>query len=196
MRKSYPCPMGENYFKERKPTAGFSLLDKAELKGKLLLDLGAFGGYVARYCAMLGAIPVLIDIFSSAMSPSWPRIEGDKECLPFRDGVFDMVACNDTLHHGDLEKTAEEVFRILKPGGVFISTREPCIGSWENEQVVLKKDCQRQLLDGIEERRPNLTQYRRFCAKFNQSEIFSCYPWGPAQDANYGGEGIAIRCRR
>jgi len=196
MKKQYPGPVNESYFTERKPTSGFQLLDRVDLKDKLVLDLGAFGGYVGWHCAKRGARPVLIDLFSSAMPDYWPRVEGDKERLPFKDETFDLVACNDTLHHGGLVQTGGEVARVLRSGGIFISTREPQRASWESEDDVLRKDCAVELASGINERRPCLKEYQEFCRRFRSSLIFACHDMSPAKDLNYGGDGIAIWCHR
>ena len=50
------------------------------------------------------------------------------EQLPFGDDLFDVVHCRQVLHHArDLAKLCEEIYRVLKPGGVFIATREHVI---------------------------------------------------------------------
>ena len=47
------------------------------------------------------------------------------EKLPFADATFDVVNCRQVLHHArDLRQTCTEIFRVLKPGGVMIATRE------------------------------------------------------------------------
>lgn len=43
------------------------------------------------------------------------------ESIPYGDGVFDIVLCNNVLEHlSDPEKVFKEVYRVLKKGGVFI----------------------------------------------------------------------------
>lgn len=47
------------------------------------------------------------------------------ERLPFADATFDVVNCRQVLHHArDLQQTCREIFRVLKPGGVVVATRE------------------------------------------------------------------------
>ena len=54
--------------------------------------------------------------------------EDRAEKLPFDDGSFDLVHGRQILHHSDhLERLCGEVARVLKPGGVFIATREHVI---------------------------------------------------------------------
>ena len=50
------------------------------------------------------------------------------EQLPFSDNFFDVVNCRQALHHArDLEQTCREIYRVLKPSGVMIATREHVI---------------------------------------------------------------------
>ncbi len=46
---------------------------------------------------------------------------GDASQLPFADNSFDKVYSFGVLHHTpDIEKCIDEVYRVLKPGGVFV----------------------------------------------------------------------------
>ena len=55
------------------------------------------------------------------------------ESLPFADDTFDVVNCRQVLHHArDLPQTCREIFRVLKPGGVMIATREHVISRKED----------------------------------------------------------------
>ena len=46
---------------------------------------------------------------------------GDSELLPFSDGSFDVVYCNDSFHHYPApQNVLREVRRVLKPGGTFL----------------------------------------------------------------------------
>lgn len=46
---------------------------------------------------------------------------GDSEHLPFADGAFDLVTCSNSFHHYPHQQAVvDEVFRILRPGGMFI----------------------------------------------------------------------------
>lgn len=47
------------------------------------------------------------------------------EQLPFDPARFDVVHCRAVLHHAhDLKALCREVARVLKPGGIFVATRE------------------------------------------------------------------------
>lgn len=50
------------------------------------------------------------------------------ETLPYEDGTFDLVHGRQVLHHAaDLKRLCKEAARVLKPGGLFIATREHVI---------------------------------------------------------------------
>lgn len=60
------------------------------------------------------------------------------ERLPFADNSFDVVNCRQVLHHArDLSQTCREIFRVLKPGGVMVATREHVISKQEDLQAFL-----------------------------------------------------------
>lgn len=48
-------------------------------------------------------------------------VQGDAERLPFHDGMFDLVYCNDSFHHyPDPERAAFQMWRVLVPGGTLV----------------------------------------------------------------------------
>ena len=50
------------------------------------------------------------------------------EQLPFSDAHFDLVFARQVLHHArDLPQLCREIYRVLKPGGVFIAARDHVI---------------------------------------------------------------------
>jgi ubiquinone/menaquinone biosynthesis C-methylase UbiE len=60
------------------------------------------------------------------------------EKLPFPDNNFDIVNCRQVLHHArDLPQTCREIFRVLKPGGMMVATREHVISKREDLQEFL-----------------------------------------------------------
>jgi SAM-dependent methyltransferase len=52
-------------------------------------------------------------------------VEEFSERLPFDDGTFDVVFARAVLHHTkDLDLACREMYRVLRPGGLFIAARE------------------------------------------------------------------------
>jgi tellurite methyltransferase len=54
--------------------------------------------------------------------------QGDADVLPFADGSFDYVLSWDVLYHGNLGDVGSriaEIWRVLKPGGLFQGTMLP-----------------------------------------------------------------------
>lgn len=59
--------------------------------------------------------------------------EDPAEKLPFKDREFDLVHGRQILHHAaDLNQLCREAARVLKPGGIFIATREHVISKRED----------------------------------------------------------------
>src|SRR5260370_28682066 len=55
-------------------------------------------------------------------------VEEFSEHLPFDELTFDVVFARAVLHHTrDLDSACREMFRVLKPGGIFIAAREHVI---------------------------------------------------------------------
>ncbi len=72
----------------------------------------------------------LKQIISSANIRNIHLIKGDVQGLPFTDNSIDAVIGNSFLHHiPDNQKLLREIYRILKPGGVFCCTHEPSISA-------------------------------------------------------------------
>lgn len=95
-----------------------------------LLDLGCGTGALAEL--MLATAPAsrltCIDLSPRMAEAARARLGeraevlvGDAERLPFHDGAFDAVWCNDSFHHyPDPERAAFQTWRVLAPGGTFV----------------------------------------------------------------------------
>lgn len=112
------------------------LLDHAAVSGgESVLDLACGTGRVTRqlvplvgeggYLAALDISAAMLDVASSSPELSGTRIdwrEGDATELPFEDGTFDLVVCQQGLQFfPDRVAAASEVIRVLKPGGRFVA---------------------------------------------------------------------------
>lgn len=76
---------------------------------------GIVGAAAIRKLAADTALPIAV-------------VEEFSERLPFSDCAFDVVFARAVLHHTrDLRVACREIFRVLKPGGMFIAAREHVI---------------------------------------------------------------------
>ena len=111
-----------------------------------ILDAGCGPGHKAAWLARLNpaATVVAMDlsdaVFLAARRhggvPNLLFVKGDIAATPFRDGAFDLVNCDQVLHHtADPPATLVEFRRILEPGGAL------------HAYVYAKKALPRELLD-------------------------------------------------
>lgn len=99
----------------------------------LILDIGGNTAGEATILQTFGHKFVVGDINQFALSISKEKIEKyqlnmpyytalDAHNLPFENEVFDQVTIIEALHHFvDYKKVLDEVFRVLKTGGNFVS---------------------------------------------------------------------------
>ncbi len=67
-------------------------------------------------------------------------VEEFSERLPFADGEFDVVFARAVLHHTrDLDSACAEMFRVLRPGGIFVAVREHVISNEGDLQAFLNE---------------------------------------------------------
>jgi SAM-dependent methyltransferase len=105
-------------------------------RGKVILDLasgrGTSGILIQRKFAPRQVICLDLSLNRLKAALSWRKQLNapDLICasvfeLPFPDKTFDLIIANSFLHHlPNLEQAAQEIGRVLKPGGVYIG-REP-----------------------------------------------------------------------
>jgi len=116
------------------------------------LDVGAGRG-IASYALAMGGFEVISlepdpsnlvgagAIRSLTEETSLPIhvVEEFSEHLPFADGEFDVVFARAVLHHmHNLEQACEEIFRVLKPGGLFVAVREHVITKRDDLAIFLE----------------------------------------------------------
>lgn len=92
------------------------------------LDVGSGSGYYVRRARELGCVAVGIDLSLHACRPGRAPhaarfCQADAESLPFRDGCFDVVFCQQLIEHVVFpERVLAEIARVLRPGGsLFLS---------------------------------------------------------------------------
>jgi SAM-dependent methyltransferase len=122
------------------------------LPGKVL-ELGAGRGIVSYAFACIGCEVTALEPDASklvgqgaiaelsAHSPRPIEILAEwGERIPAADASYDIVFCRCVLHHArNLPQLCQEVFRVLKPGGVFLAEREHVIDKREDLQEFLDK---------------------------------------------------------
>lgn len=95
-----------------------------------VLDVGCGTGMLSE--RLLGAFPSCrltgVDLSPAMVERARARLAGraevreaDAERLPFHDGAFDLVVCNDSFHHyPDPDRAAFQMWRVLRKGGALI----------------------------------------------------------------------------
>ena len=94
-----------------------------------VLDLCCGSGQTTQFLVKLSqnvtgldASPEVFATGAAKMSPEASYVEAFAEEMPFADNLFDMVHTSIALHEmqpQQLRKIINEVYRVLKPGGVF-----------------------------------------------------------------------------
>ncbi len=97
-----------------------------------VLDFGCGAGDLSAHLARAGWRMTGIDVsgrmIAAAQSAhpaaaSWLQLDADWATLPFGDGAFAAVVASSVLEYvPGLDVTLRELFRVLKPGGVFFAT--------------------------------------------------------------------------
>lgn len=99
------------------------------------LDVGCGVGFVVEYLSgrTFDMETHGVDISNLAIDRAKQRLQNvpgseqrlhvlSSQSLPFDDDFFSLVTCFDVLEHldsGDIQKTLEEIWRVLRPGGIF-----------------------------------------------------------------------------
>ncbi|MGK7918562.1 MAG: bifunctional 2-polyprenyl-6-hydroxyphenol methylase/3-demethylubiquinol 3-O-methyltransferase UbiG [Trichodesmium sp.] len=95
-----------------------------------VLDVGCGGGFSCEFIAQKGAITYGIDSSAKCIEAAQKHScensldinyqVGIAEKLPYQDRTFDVVICVDVLEHvSDYCQVVSEIYRVLKPGGIF-----------------------------------------------------------------------------
>ncbi len=102
------------------------------------LDVATGGGHTAIAVAPLVAGMVALDLTPEMLDAARGLADergiagiefvlGDAEKLPFPDASFDLVTCRIAAHHfPDVQAFADEVARVLRPGGRFV-LQDQCV---------------------------------------------------------------------
>lgn len=112
--------------------------------GATIVDIGAAQGLFVLACSELGYETVGVEPSAQAreiadhVAVSEGRrirmIEGFAEAIPLEDGSVDVVHARSVIEHVvDAQRSFEDAFRILRPGGVFWFGTASSMSPWQNE---------------------------------------------------------------
>jgi len=99
--------------------------------GSRVLDVGCGTGVYLRRFAKLGFIPAGLEPAAGMLevcrrnNPSVDIVQGVATALPFPDASFDAVTAIEVhryLHLDDIRKSLKEALRVLRPGGIVVTT--------------------------------------------------------------------------
>lgn len=102
-----------------------------KVKNKKILNIGCGLGEEAVYLALKGAKVTAIDLSGQMINLTRRLAKANKvknieyrtmdaEKMSFKDEVFDGVLGCAVLHHGDINRMAQQTSRVLKKGGVAV----------------------------------------------------------------------------
>jgi SAM-dependent methyltransferase/uncharacterized protein YbaR (Trm112 family) len=125
--------------------AVFDLCADEDLRGRMVLELGAGRCWLSAHLARQGAKVVAIDILETGDiglgcaeafledGLFFERVLCDMNRLPFKDASFDAVVATATLHHSpEPLKLLGEIRRVLAPQGRLIAANEPLFVPWRD----------------------------------------------------------------
>ncbi len=127
--KSFEKATKENYQRWIIPLVD-DVLQKANLKKGVLLDVACGPGLLVKEFAKRSKSFAVfgVDASSDAMRIARENCKGMKNTsfikanayhLPFKDSIFDLVVCKDSLHHfNNSQKALKEMMRVVKMGGL------------------------------------------------------------------------------
>ena len=107
--------------------------------GQMVLDAGCGNGRPLSLLVAAGCTAVALDrSFGMLREVSHAlRAAADVQRLPFPDNAFDAAACFMMLYHvADQESAAAELRRVVRPGGVLVSTTASSDNQSELREVV------------------------------------------------------------
>ena len=126
-----------------------------ELKGKTILDFGSGEGITANHFAKDNHV-VAIEPWDEMLNNRWKdyeyrQIRGDASILAeFEENTFDVILCHNVLEYiDDKESVVNELYRVLKPGGMLSIVKHNRAGRIMQAAVMLDDtEKANELLDG------------------------------------------------
>lgn len=119
-----------NSFKEKDPGREFLYNNMNSInRNSIVLDIGCGSGidlqkYIEIGFVNLTGIDPSVNILkeAKALNPDITFNVGTFDNIPINDSSIDVVVSRHALHYSkDIQKALAEVYRVLKPGGIFIA---------------------------------------------------------------------------
>jgi SAM-dependent methyltransferase len=107
------------------------------LEGQLLLDVGGGPGYFRDEFVRAGADYFSVDVDAhDATGANAHRVVGSGMQLPFRSETFDVAYSSNVLEHvSNPWRLAEEMLRVVRPGGVVFISYTVWFGPWGGHET-------------------------------------------------------------
>lgn len=134
------APLYEKVIRPKPPEALFEIAD-LPAEG-ILLDAGGGTGRISQFLTDKVDQVLVADLSHKMLQQTSKKaglipVNTQAEGLPFPSGTFSRIIMIDALHHVfDQEQTADELWRVLAPGGVLV-IEEPDVNLWVVKAVAL-----------------------------------------------------------
>lgn len=137
------------YSREGKVSCRDMVAQLASVDYDSLLDVGCGTGFLidllskqrpARYVG-LDLSEKMLEVARGKAIAGATFVVGTADRLPFDDNSFDVVTCSQSFHHYPYpDKAMAEVYRVLKPGGLYIlsDTGIGGVGGWIDNHILFK----------------------------------------------------------
>ena len=178
---SVPIPLQSPYVRYEE------LISKYLSDGQIVLEIGSGTGAFTGALLLSGAQVFATDISANSLSVLKRKAAKfvnlrtqvtDMECLSFEDESFDIVTSAGSLSYGDNLVVMNEIYRVLKPGGLFI-----CVDSLNHNPIYrfnrwLHYKKSTRTLSTLN-RMPTLNLINKYKFKFKTIEVqyFGCASW-------------------
>lgn len=107
-----------------------------EIDGRILLDVGAGPREFSACFRQAGAHYIPLDRDELAPSLKAGGLVGSAEALPVREGSIELVFSSNLLEHvTEPERVADEMVRVLAPGGVLILSYTNWLSPWGGHET-------------------------------------------------------------
>jgi SAM-dependent methyltransferase len=117
--------------------SALQLGDYARLDGATVLDVGGGPGYFARAFHEAGATYIGVEVDAASDVPSETHsIRASGEALPFLDCSLDVAYSSNVLEHVRRPWVmADEMVRVVRPGGVVFLSFTPWFSPWGGHET-------------------------------------------------------------